>query len=302
MLVTLVIVSVLAFVAFQIIPGDPAVFLLGLEATPENVEALREQMGLNRPAPVLYFEWLRQFVSGDMGKSYLSGMTVQETLGDRLWITGVLMLLSFIFTVILAVPIGVLSAQRKTGPIGLAVTATSQVGMAIPPLFLGIILTYIFSTIFRFFTPTTFPSIQENPTAFLSFLILPALAISLPRSAMAIRVIRASVFAEMSKHYVRSAYSRGRRTGEVLFHHVLLNVAVPAITFLLLTLTMMVTDVIVVERVFSIPGAGRLLIRSIETRDYPVVQTLVVVVAILVVGLNFLTDILCRAVDPRITR
>ena len=302
MLITLLMVSILAFVAFQIIPGDPAAVLLGTEATQENVDALREEMGLGRPAPVRYFRWLEQFLFGDMGSSYLSDMSVREVIGDRLSITGALMGLSFLFTVALAVPIGVFSARKKSGPVSLTVMGISQVGMAVPPLFLGIILTFVFSAVFRIFTPTTFPHYRENTFAFLGFLILPALAIALPKSAMVIRLIRASVFAEMGQDYVRTAYSRGRRSGEVLYLHILPNIAVPVITFLLLTLTMMVTDAIVVERVFSIPGAGRLLIRAIETRDYPVVQSLVVVVAALVVGLNLLTDILCRAVDPRITR
>jgi peptide/nickel transport system permease protein len=302
MLLTLFLVSILAFVAFQIIPGDPAVVLLGMEATPESLEALRVQMGLNRPAPARYFEWLGRFLFGDMGESYLSGMSVQEVIGDRLSITGALMMLSFLFTIAIALPIGIISARKKTGPISLGVTAVSQVGMAVPPLFLGIILTFIFSAVFQIFTPTAFPSYRENPVAFFSFLLLPAIAIALPKSAMAIRLIRSSVFAEMGQDYVRTAYSRGRGQRAVLYRHILPNIAVPVITFLLLTLTMMVTDAIVVERVFSIPGAGRLLIRAIETRDYPVVQSLVIIVAALVVGLNFLTDILCRAVDPRITR
>jgi len=297
--ITLLTVSVLAFVAFQVIPGDPAVFLLGLEATPENVAALRADMGLDRPATVRFLEWLRRFLFGDMGDSYLSGMTVREVIGDRLTITGALLSLSFVFTAAIALPVGIISARKKTGAVNVAITGISQFGMAIPPLFMGIILTFVFGMMLNIFSPT-FPLNREG--MLIGYLVLPALAIALPKSAMAVRVIRASVFDEMGKDYVRTAYSRGRGPGEVLFHHILPNIAVPVITFLLLTFTMMVTDTIVVERVFSIPGAGRLLIRAIETRDYPVVQSLVVIIAGFVVGLNFLTDVLCRLADPRITR
>ena len=302
MLITLLLVSILAFIAFQIIPGDPAVVLLGMEATDESVEALREEMGLNRSAAVLYIEWLGSFMTGDMGYSYISGMPVREVIGDRLLITGALMGLSFVLTVIISVPIGVLFARKKSGMGNLAITAASQIGMAIPPLFLGIILTFVFSAIFRIFTPTAFPSHRDGAAAFLGFMLLPALAIALPKSAMTIKLIRSSVFAEMENPYVRTARIRGAGPNAVLFLHVLPNVAVPVITFLLLTLTMIVTDAIVVERIFSIPGAGRLLIRAIETRDFPVVQALAVVVAAFVVALNLLTDLLCRLVDPRISR
>jgi len=302
MLITMLVVSILAFVAFQIIPGDPATFLLGIEATQENVDALRARMGLDLPASVRYIEWLRLYVSGDMGSSYLSDMSVREVIGDRLSVSGALIGLSFLFTVVIALPIGIVTSRFRTGAVNLSVTALNQIGMAIPSLFLGIILTFIFSSVFRIFTPPVFPSFRESPAEFLSYIILPALAIALPKSAMTIRLIRASVFAEMDKYYVRSAYSRGRDPWAVLYLHILPNIAVPVITFMLLTLTMMVTDTIVVERVFSIPGAGRLLVRAIETRDYQVVQALVVVVAAFVVVLNMLTDVLCRAADPRITR
>ena len=300
LVITLFIVSMLAFIAFQLISGDPAVFLLGLEATPENVAALRAEMGLDRPATLRYFEWLRRFLFGDMGDSYLSGMTVREVIGNRVSITGALLGLSFLFTAVIALPIGIVTSQKKMGAVNIAVTGVSQFGMAIPPLFLGIILTFVFGTVLNIISSAAFPLHREG--ALVGYLFLPALAIALPKSAMAVRVIRASVFDEMGKDYVRTAYSRGRGSRTVLFHHIIPNVAVSVITFLLLTFTMMVTDAIVVERIFSIPGAGRLLIRAIETRDYPVVQSLVVIVAAFVVGLNFLTDILCRAVDPRITR
>jgi ABC-type dipeptide/oligopeptide/nickel transport system permease component len=200
------------------------------------------------------------------------------------------------------VPVGVFFAKKRSGVSNVLVTGVSQVGMAIPPLFLGIILTFFFFFFFNLFTPTVVPNHRYETAAFLGFMILPALSIALPKSAMTIKLIRSSIFAEMENQYVRTAKIRGASPNKVLFEHVLPNIAVPVITFLLLTLTMIVTDAIVVERIFSISGAGRLLIRAIETRDFMVVQALVIIVAALVVSLNLLTDILCRLVDPRISK
>ena len=301
LLLTLFIVSILAFFAFQIIPGDPAVVQLGVDATPESLEAFREDMGLNRPAVVRYFDWMGRFLTGDMGQSFIQDMSVRELLGDRLIISGTIMGMSFLLTVLIALPVGLLTGKRQWGLGHGLTTVVSQVVMAVPPLFLGLILTFVFGIVFRLFTPGDFVSFRESVWGYFAYLFFPALAIALPKSAMAVRLIRASIGVEMGKEYVRTAMSRGNGENCLLYRHVLPNIAVPVVTFLILTLTMMVTDSIVVEQVFSIPGAGRLLVSAIGNRDYPVVQALVMVVAAVVMGLYFLSDVICRMIDPRIT-
>jgi len=173
--------------------------------------------------------------------------------------------------------------------------------MAVPPLFLGLVLTFVFGMLFRVFTPSVFVSFRESLGGYLFYMLFPALAIALPKSAMIIRLIHASVRSELQKDYVQTAVSRGNGPGAVLYRHVLPNIAVPVITFSSLMLIMMITDSIVVEQVFSIPGAGRLLISAIGARDYPVVQALVVVIAALVMTIHALVDLLSRAIDRRIT-
>jgi len=308
LLVTLFLISVLAFLTFQIIPGDPAALLLGVDATPESLEALRAEMGLDRSVVVRYGEWLRVFLFGDMGQSYAHGLSVQELLADRLLITGSLMGLGFLLTVLIALPVGLLSAPRgeRAGrpgvrPLRGLVTVITQIVMAMPPLFLGLILTFVFGMSLRLFTPSDFVSFRESIARFWFYMLFPALAIALPKAAMTIRLIRSAVRDEMERDYVQTAVSRGDTERGILYRHVLPNIAVPVVTFLTLTLLMMITDSIVIEQVFSIPGVGRLLVSAIGGRDYPVVQALVVMIAAFVMTIHTLTDLVCRVIDPRIT-
>jgi len=313
LLVTLFLISVCAFLAFQIIPGDPAALQLGVDATPESLEALRVELGLDRPMPIRYGEWMRDLFVGDMGQSYAHGVSVRELLGDRLLVTGSLMAFGFLLTVVVALPIGLLTAERtgeaayrKGGriwnpPLRGATATISQVVMAVPPLFLGLILTFVFGSMLRVFTPSDFVSFREDAGAYLLYMLFPALAIALPKAAMTIRLIHSAVRDEMGRDYVRTAISRGDTPRGILVRHMLPNIAVPVVTFLTLTLIMMITDTIVVEQIFSITGAGRLLVSAIGARDYPVVQALVVIIAALVMTLHTITDLICRAIDPRIT-
>jgi len=243
-----------------------------------------------------------------MGRSYAHGLPVQELLGDRLLITGSLMGFGFLLTVLIALPVGLLSAQRGGGagryghrPLQAVVTGVTQIVMAMPPLFLGLILTFVFGMSLRLFIPSDFVSFRESVAGFWFYMLFPALAIALPKAAMTIRLIRSAVGDEMERDYVQTAVSRGDTERGILYRHVLPNIAVPVVTFLTLTLIMMITDSIVIEQVFSIPGVGRLLVSAIGVRDYPVVQALVVMIAAFVMVVHTLTDLVCRAIDPRIT-
>ncbi|MCL2368329.1 MAG: ABC transporter permease [Oscillospiraceae bacterium] len=306
LLITLFAVSLLAFLAFSVIPGDPAVLRLGVDATPEALDALRAEMGLDRPLALRYVEWLGQMLFGDMGRSFAHEPSVRELLGDRLVITGTLMGLGFLMSLVIALPIGLLCVENVGAgrgglrPLQGVVTGLTQIMMAVPPLFLGLVLTFVFGLTVRLFTPSAFISFRESLSGYLFYMLFPALAIALPKSAMIIRVIRSSVRDELGKDYVQTAVSRGNGPRAVLYRHVLPNIAVPVMTFSVLTLIMMITDSIVVEQVFSIPGAGRLLVGAIGARDFPVVQALVVVIAAFVMISHALTDIISRLIDRRI--
>lgn len=300
LIITLFIVSFLTFLAFQFIPGDPATSILGTEATPEKIEVLREEMGLNDPFLIQYLDWVKAFLVGNMGVSYSYSLPVKDMLADKVPITLVLTLLSFALIFIISIPLGILSARFKGKWLDRAIIIGSQVIMAIPAFFMGILLTLLFGLILRIFQPGGYISYKDNILGFLSYLIWPAIAIALPRIAMTVKLLRSSVAGEMRSDYVRTAYSKGVSKGKVLYFHVLKNAFIPVIAFLAMTIADIVAGSIIIEQVFSIPGFGRLLVSSISNRDYPVVQAITVILATIVIMVNFFADLIYQWIDPRI--
>ena len=300
LLITLFAVSLLAFWAFDIIPGDAATDILGTEATPERLEALREQLGLNRPFFVRYFDWLGSFLFGDMGMSYGYSMSVKELIMPKLPITGALTVMSFLVIVLVSVPVGIWQGKHAGEPADVLVGVFGQVMMSFPPFFLGMVFTLIFGLMLNLFTQGAFVSYTDDVAGFLRYLIFPALAIALPKTAMATKLLRSSVLVELKQDYVRTARSRGRKFNSVLLTHVLRNALIPVLTFFATCIPEIAAGSIIIEQVFSIPGIGRLLLTSIMNRDFPVVQAIVVMMAALVVIVNFITDLLYQVIDPRI--
>lgn len=300
MLITVLLVSFFVFLAFSIIPGDPAVAKLGTQATPEKVMALREQMGLNRPLLVRFVSWIKDFIFGDMGTSYSYSLSVKAMIADKFPITITLTILSFIFIMIMSVPLGLYITEHDGSIVSKAVDCINQVLMAIPPFFSGMLITYFFGIVLKLFVPGDFVSYKRSFGEFILYLIFPAIAIALPKSAMTIRMLKMSILSEAGKDYVRTAYSRGNTTTAVMYKHVLKNAFIPVITFLGMTLSDIVAGSLIVEQVFSIPGLGRLLVTSISNRDYPVVQAIIVLIVVIVVVINLLVDVLYRVIDPRI--
>ena len=299
MLLTMLIVSFLAFLAFQVIPGDPTNTILGTEATEAQREALRAQLGLDRPFFVRYFDWLFSFMVGDFGTSYSYSMPVSDMLSGKLGVTLLLAVLSFTLTVLVSIPVGIISADRG-GWLDKGLTVVGQVTMAIPPFFIGILLTYLFGLILHWFTPGEFVAPSVNFWGSVSYLIFPAVAIALPRIAMTVKMLRSGILGELNKDYVRTAHSRGNDRGAILYRHVLRNAVVPTVAFLAMTIADIVAGSVVIEQVFAIPGMGRLLFSSISNRDYPVVQAVIVLMAFWVVLVNFLADMINQRLDPRL--
>lgn len=299
MLLTMLIVSFLAFLAFQVIPGDPTNTILGTDATPEQVAALRAQLGLDRPFFVRYFDWLFSFIRGDFGTSYSYSMPVADMLSGKLGVTLLLAALSFLLTVVVSIPVGILSADRG-GWLDKALTVSGQITMAIPPFFIGILLTYLFGLILHWFTPGEFIAPSVDFGGSVAYLIYPAVAIALPRIAMTVKMLRSGILGELNKDYVRTAHSRGNDRGAILYRHVLRNAVVPTVAFLAMTIADIVAGSVVIEQVFAIPGMGRLLFSSISNRDYPVVQAVIVLMAFWVVLVNFVADLINQRLDPRL--
>ncbi len=298
--VTLFAVSVLVFVSFALIPGDPAVRKLGTQATPQALEQMRESMGLTAPLPVRYVRWAAQFIQGDPGISYSYDMPVRTLLGDKFFVTMSLVLMSFLLLVVISIPLGIAHAKREGRLFDRLFLVLGQITMSIPPFFMGILVTLLFGIVLKLFVPGGYVSWKTDPAGFLLYLFFPALSIALPRVAMTVKLLRAEVLKEAEKDYVRTAYSRGNSTMMVLYRHVLKNAFIPVLTFLSMNLTDMVAGSVIIEQVFGIPGYGRFLLVSILGRDYPVVEAIIMGLAAFVILVNLLTDLLYRLLDPRV--
>ena len=299
LLVTMVIVSFLTFLAFDLISGDPATAMLGTEATPEKVAALQEELGLNRPFPVRYGEWLLGFFTGDLGTSYNYKQPVWDLIGPKVLVTLCLSVLSFLLITVVSIPLGLWSARRAGGRLDGVRTSVNQLCMAVPPFFTGILLSWVFGVMLHWFVPGNFPGLGHFGSA-LKYLFFAAVAIAIPRIAMTVRMLRSTIMGEMQKDYVRTAISRGNDRAGVLYGHVLKNALVPVVTFLAQTMAEIVAGSIVVEQVFGIPGLGRMLVASISNRDYPTVQAIVVILAFWVVLAGTVADLINQRIDPRL--
>lgn len=301
-LITVLLVTLFVFLAFELIPGDAATAKLGTNATPEALEAMRKSMGLDKPMLVRFYSWIKSFFFGDMGTSFSYGMNVRSMLSAKLPITLAMTIISFIMIIGISIPLGIYSVKHDGSAVSRILNVLNQLTMSIPPFFIGIIITYLLGLVFNLFVPGGYVSYDVNFGKFVYYLIFPSLAIALPKAAMSMKLLRTSILDEAGKDYVRTAYSRGNSTGAVLKFHVLKNAIIPVITFLGMTLADIVAGSLIVEQVFAIPGFGRLLISSISQRDYPVVQAIIAIVAIIVITINLLVDILYRFIDPRIRR
>ena len=299
LIVTVAIVSLLAFCAFQLI-GDPVARMLGSEATPEAIEALREELGFNRPVMVRYLEWAGSFLKGDMGTSYSYKMPVTEMVLPKLLVTVVLTVMAFVITCVVSIVVGIYQVRRENSVFDRVMTVVNQIVMSIPPFFIGILFTVIFGLVFRLFTPGYYISPEESLAGFFGYLFFPALAIAIPKTAQAMKMLRSQTLEQMEQNYVRTAYSRGMNRKTVLNYHALHNAIIPVISFLAVSLSEMLASCIIIEQIFSIPGIGRLLLSSIGNRDIPVVLAVVVILVVWVIVVNFIADIIYPFIDPRI--
>jgi peptide/nickel transport system permease protein len=300
LIITLLIISLVTFLAFQIIPGDSAVNALGMDATPDQIEELREQLGYNKSVPQRYILWISGVLTGDFGSSSYYHIPVKELIDGRFQVTLALGIIAIIMIIIISVPIGIIGAKKEGSILDTSIIFLSQVGMAIPPFFLGMIFTLVFGIILKWFVPGKFIGPSESFWGFIKYLIFPAISLAVPKIAMMGKYIRSSVLRQLKLDYVRTARSKGNTENAVLYKHVLKNALIPIITFLAMIMSEVLAGSIIIEQVFSLPGLGRLLVVAIGNRDFAVVQTIVLYTSILVIGMNFVVDLLYQYIDPRV--
>ena len=304
LIVSLLITSVLTFTAFQIIPGDSALNALGMDATKEQLERYREEMGLNKSLPIRYINWLKGALKGDFGYStqYQMQMKAGTLIKERLIVTIWLAVMSFLLIVVISIPLGIFSAGKKNGILDSFITLITQFFMSVPPFFLGMLITLIFGIILKWFTPGSYINPGENFGQFLRFMIFPAIAVAVPKIAMTVKFLRSSLLREMELDYVRTAKSKGMTKARILIRHILKNALIPVVTFLAMMLADILAGAILVEQVFNLPGLGRLLVSSISNRDYAVVQAIILYIVSVVIIINFLVDLIYQWIDPRVKR
>ncbi|MTB71685.1 ABC transporter permease subunit [Arsenicicoccus sp. MKL-02] len=299
-LVSLLVSSVLVFGFMVLLPGDPARVALGTNATEEAVTALRHELGLDRPLVVQYAEWLRGLVTGDLGRSYVSRADIAPQVADRLQVSMLLVLAAMVVAVVVALPLGTLTALHHRRPAGVVLAALSQVGVAVPAFLVGVLLISHVSVQLRWLPANGWTPPARDPVMFVRQLILPALSLGIVQAAVLARYVRSAILDVLHEDYLRTARAKGLRPGPALVRHGLRNASVPVMTVLGLQLATTLIGAVVVERVFVIPGLGSLLLDSVGTRDLVVVQDVVMVLVVAVLLINLLVDLLYLVLDPRL--
>ncbi len=288
----------------DVLPGNAAEVMLGESATPEAVRALSEKLGLDRPAPQRYASWLRGLLGGEMGQSVAYDTPIAELISERLAVTVPLALLAMTLTTVIALAAGVYAAARHNRPGDVGVMLASQLGIAIPNFWFAILLILVFAVKLEWFSAGGFPGWTEDagggPWEGLQALLLPAVALAVVQAAILARITRSAVLDVLREDFVRTARAKGLSQRAVLWHHVLRNAAVPVLTVMGLQFANLLTGTIVIENVFALPGLGRLVFQAIANRDLQVVQNVVMLLAALVIAINFLVDVTVVQIDPRL--
>ena len=301
LIVTVVLISIVTFLAFSVIPGDAAISRLGSDATPDKIAKIRSEMGLDKDVVTRYVSWAGNAVKGDFGESLqYRGHKVSQLLMTRLPYTLTIGFLSILLLIFISLPIGIISAKFEGSKIDGLILVLTHIFMAIPGFFMGIILTYIFGVMLKVFTPGKYISPAEDFFESLGYLIFPAIAVALPKVAMTVKYVREAIVLELETDYVRTARAKGCTENQILVGHVLKNAMITVLTFMGLVIAEIMAGSVIVEQVFSVPGIGKFLVNAILKRDYPVVQAVVIYIAIIVVLCNTIVDILYSIADPRI--
>jgi peptide/nickel transport system permease protein len=300
LLVTLLVVSAVIFVVLMVIPSDPAQIVLGIHATPETLQALRHKMGLDRPVIVQYLAYIKNVIKGDLGRSITYEVPISSLIISRLQVTVPLAILSMAFAVLLSIPIGIYSALHRNRMGDYGIMVFSQIGLAVPAFWAGILLILLFAVTLHWLPAGGFFGWHMDPVRALKSLLLPALSLGFVRAAVLTRMTRSSMLEVLGEDYIRTARSKGLSNTQVVYKHALRNAIIPVITIIGLQAGDLLAGAIIIENVFHLPGIGRLVFEAIGQRDLPVIQGVVLFIAALIVIINFLIDLAYRYLDPRI--
>ncbi|MGA1599663.1 MAG: ABC transporter permease [bacterium] len=294
--------SVVIFTMLEVVPGDPASFMLGLNAQPDTVEALRSQLGLDAPAPQRYVTWMLGLFQGEFGTSYTYRVPVSELIYQRLWVSLPLALYALTLSTLIALPAGVWAASRRNSPADFSVMGFTQLGIAVPNFWFAMLLVLLFSITLRWFSAGGFPGWDQGVLKGLKALTLPAVALALPQASILTRVLRSALLEAMGEDYIRTARAKGLSSRQALWKHALRNAMIPVLTILGMQFSFLIAGAVIIENVFYLPGLGRLVFQGITQRDLIVVKSVSILLVLAVITVTFLVDLAYAWVDPRLRR
>lgn len=298
--VSLLVASVLIFAACQALPGDVAQVILGQDADPASIAALRKRLGLDQPVIVRYLSWMGNLLTGDFGTSAVSGRAVSGQIMARLAVTAWLVSFSVLVSIVVAVPLGMLAAVKRRHWQGFTASALSQVGLSVPAFWLGILLVLLFSVTLRWLPANGYTPLTRNPLKWAQRLILPVLALGLMQASVLTRYVRSAFIEVLSEDYFRTARAIGWTQWRALGRHGLRNAGLSVVTVLGLQIASLLVGSIVVEQVFTLPGLGSLLLSAVAQRDLSIVQGVVMLLVLAVLAINALVDVSYLLIDPRL--
>jgi peptide/nickel transport system permease protein len=299
---SLLVASVVIFAVIEVIPGDPAAYMLGMNARPETVEALREQLGLNGTLISRYLGWLGGMLTGDFGMSYTYKVPVTDLILQRLWVSLPLALYALILSTLIAFPVGLIAAARRGSATDYGIMGATQLGIAVPNFWFAMLLVLVFAVNLRWFSAGGFPGWDAGIGPALKALTLPAVALALPQASILARVMRSALIETLGQDYIRTARAKGLSRRQATTRHALRNAMIPVLTIIGLQFSFLLAGAIIIENVFYLPGLGRLIFQGITQRDLIVVESLVMILVFAVILVTFLVDIAYAAVDPRLRR
>jgi len=299
LILLLFIISLTVFAILFVLPGDPAQIILGINATPETLANLRAELGLDQPFWVQYGHWIGGLLTGHGSRSINYDMPVYDLIVSRLAVTGPLALMAIVFAVIISIPLGIYAAQHQNRPGDLIVMGFTQLGLATPEFWLGILLILLFAVKWRLFSAGGFPGWDVSFGGSLKALLLPAFALGVIRASIITRLTRSSMLEVLREDYIRTARAKGLKERTVVYVHGLKNALIPVLTILGLQLGQLLAGAIIIENVYYLPGLGRLVFQAIGQRDLPVVREIVVFMAAAVIIVNFFVDFTYAFIDPR---
>jgi peptide/nickel transport system permease protein len=296
----LILVAVVSFLLIHIIPGDPAAVMLGTDATPQEVEKLREDLGLNEPLHVQFYRWISRVLRGDLGDSFFMGRPVTVALLERLPATILLAVAALFFAVLIGVPAGIIAAVKQNSITDQLVMIIALIGVSLPSFWIGLNLILIFSVNFRWLPSGGYVPLTENFIDGLRCLLMPAFALGFMQAALIARMTRSSMLEVLRQDYIRTARSKGLAEQVVVGLHALKNAMIPILTVIGTAFGVLLGGAVIVETVFAYPGIGRLVVAAVQRRDYPVIQGALLLISSIYVLVNLLVDILYTLIDPRI--